>query len=119
MDFGDKFFTEVGLDKMPAAARPAFVSYARTTLEVRVGERLMSQLDAAQISEFENIIDTPNYQKRGLDWLTRHAPNYTEIFEIELKRLKADIKANSASILKTASGDSGQSLGPTPQTSGP
>ena len=53
----DSFLDMVGRGDMPEAQKNSFLEYAQDQLEVRIGEKMSSNLSDAQLDEFERIID--------------------------------------------------------------
>ena len=72
----DNFLKELGLDQLPDEQKKPFLAHIYSELELRVGERLSQGMSDAQLDEFANIIDkVPGVVD---EFLTKHAPNYTE-----------------------------------------
>ena len=72
----DEFLKELGLDRLPDEQKKPFLDHIYSELELRVGERLSQGMSDAQLDEFANIIDkVPGAVD---DFLTKHAPNYTQ-----------------------------------------
>ena len=65
--FDDTFLEAVGLGALPQEQKAAFLENAQEQFEVRVGEKMDSQMNEAQVEEFEKIID--NDQETINRWL--------------------------------------------------
>jgi len=65
--FDDTFLEAVGLGALPEDQKAAFLENAQDQFEVRVGEKMNSQMTDAQVAEFEKIID--NDQETINRWL--------------------------------------------------
>jgi len=72
----DKFLQDIGLGDLPEEQKKPFLQHIYSELELRVGTRLSDGLSDAQLEEFEQIIDRK--QDKIMDWLSQHAPNYTQ-----------------------------------------
>ena len=57
MNFDDNFLAEVGLSNLPADKKSAFLQQTKDELELRVGTKMSNGLSAAQIAEFEGIMN--------------------------------------------------------------
>lgn len=71
----DSFLESVGLGGLPAEQKGGFLQYAQDQLEIRIGEKMSSNLSEAQLDEFEKIID--NDQDTLNRWLAQLG-NYKE-----------------------------------------
>ena len=94
-----KFLDEVGLKDLPAADKPAMLKYIREVLEMRVGEKLASNLPEKLLEEFLTYVQR-NESDQVLAWLEKNVPNHSEVVRMEIDKLRAEIKSNAAQILK-------------------
>lgn len=95
MRIDEQFMREVGLDKMPAAEKQAFMEHAEEELEVRVGQSIGAHLTAAQMDEFEQIDDI----QAATSWLERNVPTFREIVKTVYDGFRKELMAERASIL--------------------
>lgn len=95
MRIDEQFMKEVGLDKMPAAEKQAFMEHAEEELEVRVGQSIGAYLSAAQMDEFENIDD----MQAAASWLEKNVPNFREVVKTVYDGFKRELIAERDSIL--------------------
>jgi hypothetical protein len=72
----DQFLKDIGLDGLPDDQKQPFLQHIYSELELRVGTRLSDGLSDAQLEEFEQIID--HKQDKIMEWLSQHAPNYSQ-----------------------------------------
>lgn len=72
----DQFLKDIGLDGLPDEQKQPFLQHIYSELELRVGTRLSDGLSDAQLEEFEQIIDRK--QDKIMEWLSQHAPNYSQ-----------------------------------------
>ena len=71
MQIDEQFMNEVGLGDMPAAEKRAFIDHATEELEVRIGQRIGSQLSESQLAEFDHAANAGTL----CAWLERHIPD--------------------------------------------
>ncbi len=95
MRIDEQFMKEVGLDKMPAAEKQAFMQHAEEELEVRVGQSVGAYLTAAQLDEFEQIDDI----QAATVWLDKNVPTFREIVKAVYDGFRQELIAERASIL--------------------
>ncbi len=96
MRIDEQFMKEVGLDKMPAEEKQAFMDHAEEELEVRVGQSVGAHLSAAQMDEFEQIDDI----QAATAWLERNVPNFREIVKTVYDGFRQELIAERDSILR-------------------
>ncbi|SRR6266702_8940470 len=94
----DNFLASLGLGVMPADEKAAFLDYIYEELELRVGAELSKGLSDEQLEHFEKLIDGGD-QDAALQWLGQHCPNYREVVEQELERLREEIIASKDRLL--------------------
>ena len=69
-ELDEKFFEEIGLNRMPVNEQEEFKKHIQEEIEVRVGERISDGMSPEKLDEFEAIIDensdfiqnTPDYK---------------------------------------------------------
>lgn len=91
----DDFMAEVGLTEMPEAEKQAFMEHAEEELEVRVGREIGAKLSDAQLTEFEQIADTPE----AAGWLERNVPDFREVALRVFQAFKDELVSEKQEIL--------------------
>lgn len=89
----DNFLKDLGLADLPADEKDAFLLHLYEELELRVGVELSKTLSEAQLVEFERLIEKDN-PTDALEWLETNCPNYKQVVDQELEKLKQEIIAN-------------------------
>ncbi len=95
MKFDENFLKEMGLETMPEHQKQDFLNYLQEELEVRIGERISRGLSEPQLNEFDMITD----QAAATRWLETNRPDYHEIVNRTIEEMKAEIRANRASLI--------------------
>lgn len=95
MQIDEQFMTEVGLGQMPAAEKRAFMDHATEELEVRVGQKIGSQLSPSQINDFNRAAEAGTLGA----WLERHIPDYRAQVKAVFQEFKRELHAERQSIL--------------------
>ena len=91
----EDFMKQVGLDKMPADEKPAFMELAQAELETRVGQGLGELLSSEQTKEFESITDTAV----AAQWLAKNAPTYRRMTVEIFEKFKQEVREDQTKIL--------------------
>lgn len=89
-NLNNKFLEEVGLGELPDTEKPKMLAHIYETLEMRVGMKLASDMNDAQLAEFETLI-SGDPQKAitfldGLDTTWSNNETYLKAKEAEEKR---------------------------------
>ena len=105
VNFDNKLLEEVGLKDLPGDDKVALLKYVREVMEIRLGERLSTGLSSAVLEEFYQHIQNKQPDK-AYAWIKQNAPNYEQIIEIEMSRIKRDLRASAPQILATANSPS-------------
>jgi 5'-deoxynucleotidase YfbR-like HD superfamily hydrolase len=97
----DNLLREVGLGDLPDDEKTKALDSINEALEERVGERLVSQLDDAQLAEFEEFIkqDDPN---GAYKWVKDKAPGYEQLVSEELEKIKNQVRSGGLAALSTS-----------------
>lgn len=73
-ELDEKFFEEIGVNRMPKEEAEAFKQHARDELESRVGERIIDGFSTEKIDEFEKLVeDVPGEVER---WIAQNSPDF-------------------------------------------
>ena len=56
-ELDEKFFEEIGVNRMPENEREEFKKHIQEEVEIRVGERISDGIPAEKLDEFEAIVD--------------------------------------------------------------
>ena len=73
-ELGEKFFEEIGVNRMPENEREEFKKHIQEEVEIRVGERISDGIPTEKLDEFEMIVDN---DLAFIDvWLKSNAPDY-------------------------------------------
>ena len=107
----NNFLAELGLGSLPAAEKNKLLSHIYETLEMRVGVKLASKMNDAQLDEFEGYINKDD-QKGALSWLETNFPDYKKVVAEELDKLKQEIKQSAPTILEEVAKSSHGSTNP-------
>lgn len=95
MQIDEQFMNEVGLGDMPAAEKRAFIDHATEELEVRIGQRIGSQLSESQLAEFDHAATAGTLGA----WLDRHIPDYRAQVKSVFQDFKRELHAERQTIL--------------------
>jgi len=98
---------ELGLAALSASEKQAMLRQILETLEMRVGTTLASRMSEAQLDEFERLMPTEGdsqdavqqKEQQALQWLESNFPNYKQVVNDELEKLKAEIKQTAPQIV--------------------
>ncbi|HUC89926.1 MAG TPA: DUF5663 domain-containing protein [Patescibacteria group bacterium] len=100
----DDLLKQLGLDGLPPEEKKKLLAHIYETLEMRVGMKLAEQMSDAQLSEFEQFINS-NDEAGALHWLETNFPNYKDVVAEEFERLKQEVKQLTPQILANSSID--------------
>ena len=106
----DQLLEELGLAALPSHEKQAILRQILETLEMRVGTTLASRMSDAQLDEFERLMPAEGddqtviqqKEQQALRWLETNFPNYKQVVNDELEKLKAEIKQSAPQILATS-----------------
>ena len=87
----DQFLKDLGLDRLPAEQKEAFLAHIYSELELRVGVRLSEGLSDEQLAEFESFVDRQDDKVRV--WVSTHVPEYA--IDSAYQQLKANAPAGT------------------------
>ena len=73
-ELDEKFFEEIGINRMPEAEREEFKKHIQEEVEVRVGERISDGIPVEKLDEFEMIVDGDSDFVQS--WILSHAADY-------------------------------------------
>lgn len=95
----DEFLADIGLSDLSDAEKQQVLEDVRTTLEARVGVKLVRGLSEEQVKQFNDFIagDDP---KTAMDWIEKNIPNYQDIVMQELDLIIEQIKHNNLIFIK-------------------
>lgn len=94
----DDLLAELGLNALPPEEKKKMLAHIYETLEMRVGMKLAEQMSDAQLTEFEQFIDS-NDESGALRWLEANFPNYKDVVASEFETLKAEVKQSAPQIV--------------------
>lgn len=90
---------ELGLGSLGKETKDSLLASMYERLEMNVGTVIAADLSQQQLTEFEELIDS-NDQQGALSWLQANYPNYKQVVERELERLKAEVAQSSQQIIE-------------------
>jgi hypothetical protein len=101
---------ELGLAALTADEKQAMLRQILETLEMRVGTTLASKMTDAQLDEFERLMPAEGDDQAGvqqkeqqaLQWLESNFPNYKQVVNDELEKLKSEIRATAPQIVASS-----------------
>lgn len=93
-----EFLKSVGLGRLPEDLEGDFLQYVYDRLELRVGQILSEGMSEQQLKEFEALIDGDD-QDAPTRWLELHRPDYRQVTEQQMAKLRAEIESNADQIL--------------------
>ena len=73
-ELGEKFFEEIGVNRMPENEREEFKKHIQEEVEIRVGERISDGIPVEKLDEFEMIVDGDSDFVQS--WILSHAADY-------------------------------------------
>ena len=116
----DELLEELGLAALPVQEKQTMLRQILETLEMRVGTTLASRMSDAQLDEFERLMPAEGddqtvvqqKEQQALKWLESNFPNYKQVVNDELEKLKAEIKQSAPQILSTSQVNNLQATSP-------
>jgi hypothetical protein len=97
----DTLLQELGLGNLSDDQKAQALDTINRVLEERVGEKLVSQLDEGQLTEFEKFIEQDD-PDGAFKWVKARAPQYQQLVEEELMKLKEQIKTGGLAAISSA-----------------
>lgn len=91
------FLDSCGLDGLPANTKRSLLSATYDELELRVGEAISSSLSAAEVDEFEQLVDED--PDRSSAWLEAHVPHYRTIVGQKVEEITRELALKAPMIL--------------------
>lgn len=106
----NSFLNALGLESVPDDEKQLMIADIQETLAERVGTRAEGLLDEAKLDELDRVAEN---NPTGLkDWLYANLPNYQQIVEEEISKIKEEITAQVPGILAQISGQPAQTQNP-------
>ena len=104
----DNFLKDLGLDGASDDQKREFIQKTTETLEMRVGNRIASELTDEQLNEFETLTpdqtDSPEVMEQKhakmVEWLAANYSNREQVVQEEFEKLKNELKAGLAAFHK-------------------
>jgi hypothetical protein len=117
----DQLLEELGLAALPPHDKQALLRQILETLEMRVGTTLASHMSDAQLDEFERLMPAEGdnqatiqqKEQQALKWLESNFPNYKQVVNDELEKLKSEISQSAPQILAASQQNTAQVAAPT------
>lgn len=117
----DELLEELGLAALPPQEKQTMLRQILETLEMRVGTTLASRMSDAQLDEFERLMPAEGddqtivqqKEQQALKWLETNFPNYKQVVNDELEKLKVEIKQSAPQILSASQQNSSAMANPT------
>ncbi len=114
----NQLLEELGLAALSPQEKQAMLRQILETLEMRVGTTLASRMSDAQLDEFERLMPAEgdnqatiqSKEQQALQWLETNFPNYKQVVNDELEKLKAEIKEAAPQILANSSPQPGPAM---------
>src|SRR5882757_4925345 len=97
----DDLLQELGLANLPPEEKKKLLAHIYETLEMRVGMKLAEQMSDAQLTEFEQFIESKD-EAGALRWLESNFPNYKDVVAAEFEALKKEIGQVAPQILSAS-----------------
>lgn len=107
----DDLLAELGLSSLSQEEKKKMLAHIYETLEMRVGMKLAEQMSDAQLTEFEQFIDS-NDEAGALRWLESNFPNYKEVVAAEFEKLKDEVRQAAPQIVSSNSQQGAPQQGP-------
>lgn len=99
MNIDNNYLEELGLGSIPQDEKDRMLADIRETLADRIGAQVETRLDEAKLDEFDGVIGQ-NDQAATNAWLENNLPDYKQIVEEEMKKIRADIEPQVAPIVQ-------------------
>ena len=95
----DNFLQELGLGIIPQEEKDKMLAHIKQTLQDRIGTQVETRLDEAKLDEFDGVIGQ-NDQAAINAWLENNLPDYKQIVEEEMGKIRTDIEPQVAAIVQ-------------------
>ena len=95
----DEFLADIGLSDISDAEKQQVLEDVRTSLEAKVGVKLVQDMSEEHVNQFNDIIKGDD-SKVAMDWLENNVPNYQDVVMEELEAIVEQIKNNNLSFIK-------------------
>lgn len=99
MRIDEELLNTLGLAELKPEAKTSLLKHLVEELELNVGTVIAAKLNDDQIEQFEKLIDGGD-QAQALAWLQQNYPDYKQVVQAELEKLKEQIKTNAPAILE-------------------
>lgn len=100
IQINNSLLDEVGLGNLGEDDKKNLLTKLYETLELKVGQKLASQMSDKQLDEFDRYFQAKD-EKGAFMWLESNFPNYKEIVQEQFDVLKDELKTSSARILES------------------
>lgn len=91
------FLDSLGLQDVPADEKQLMIADIQETLAERIGSRAEGLLDEAKLDELDKVAE--NNPAGVKDWLYANLPNYQQVVEEEVAKIKEEILSQVPGIL--------------------
>lgn len=100
LQLDDDFLNDLGLGAASDDKKQAFLGQVLETLELRVGNRLSENLTDEQLDDFERTVGQAEDSGDAAEqWLKVNNPNYEQIVQEELSKLKSELQSKMSAIV--------------------
>lgn len=86
----EQFLQAMGLSALPDGAKEDATESILYNLNLAVARRISSQLREEQLDSFEAMMHKDGAKEETQNWLKQNVPNYAQIVEEEVHRLRED-----------------------------
>lgn len=103
MNIDYKFLDDLGLASVPNNQKDLMIQDINQILQERIGARADEALTDEKRQELNNLLTDSTDQTAVQNWFLTNLPNYPQLIQAEVERVKAEISPQVAGILQNYS----------------
>ena len=94
----DSFFEQAGLSSLSSDSKRDLLNNILQELEFRVGEYIEKCATEAEVKEFDSFVENGDDERIEV-WLQQHCPDYNDVVNKEIVKIKEQIIQQSSDII--------------------
>ncbi len=103
MNIDYKFLDDLGLASVPDDQKDLMIQDINQILQERIGARADEALTDEKRQELDNLLTSNTDQATVQNWFSANLPNYPQLIQAEVERVKAEIGPQVTGILQNYS----------------